>query len=125
MYLPIEINMALFAGAAVGHFIGRSGKTDEIKAARQEQGTLIASGLMAGAAIVGTIGAVCLLPQWGAPAEMIDLVHLSGEGGDFANWYDNHIGAQLLSVGGLALLILCCYFLARKGADWQLEEEKE
>jgi putative OPT family oligopeptide transporter len=126
MYLPIEINMAVFAGAAVGHFIGRSGKTEEIKAARKEQGTLIASGLMAGAAIIGTIGAVCLLPQIGSPAEWIDFVHISEQGsGAFAGWYHDHIGSQLLSVCGLGLLILCCYLLARKGADWQLEEEKE
>ncbi|MFA9472738.1 MAG: OPT/YSL family transporter, partial [Deltaproteobacteria bacterium] len=58
MYLPIEINMAVFFGAAVGHFIGRSGRTEAEREARKDQGTLIASGLMAGAAIIGTIGAI-------------------------------------------------------------------
>jgi len=135
MYLPIEINLAIFAGAGVGHFISRSGKSEEEKAARKEQGTLIASGLMAGAAIMGTIGAFLLLPQlrkpfeWigiditHAPMKYLDVVFMSEEGsGAFAHWYEG-IGGQLLSVVGVAGLIYGCYFLARKGAKAQMEEE--
>jgi putative OPT family oligopeptide transporter len=125
MYLPIEINMAVFFGAAVGHFISLTGRDDEEKAARKEQGTLIASGLMAGAAIVGTIGAILLLPQVGEPMLMIDVLHQSEEAaGAFATWYEG-IGGQLVSVLGLGALVAGCYFLARKGARWQLEEENE
>jgi hypothetical protein len=137
MYLPIEINLAIFTGAGVGYFIGRSGKTDEEKAARKEQGTLIASGLMAGAAIMGTIGAFLLLPQakkpfeWigidlaHAPMEYLDIVFMSEVGtGGYAHWYER-FGGQLLSVVGVAALIACCYFLARKGAREQMEEEGE
>jgi hypothetical protein len=126
MYLPIEINMAVFGGAAVGHFIGRTGKTDEVKAARKEQGTLIASGLMAGAAIMGTIGSLLLLPEFGEPMKFIDMVKVSeAKAGIFAHWYEASKYSQLISVGGLAVLILLCYLLARKGAGWQLAEEKE
>ncbi len=125
MYLPIEINMAVFFGAAVGHFIGRSGGTEEERAARKEQGTLIASGLMAGAAIIGTIGAILLLPQVGEPMLLVDAVHLSEQGaGTFAEWYEG-IGSQLLSVLGLAALVAACYWLARTGARWQRQEEGE
>jgi putative OPT family oligopeptide transporter len=125
MYLPIEINMAVFFGAAVGHFIGRSGGTEEERAARKEQGTLIASGLMAGAAIIGTIGAILLLPQVGEPMLLVDAVHLSEQGaGTFAEWYEG-IGSQLLSVLGLAALVAACYWLARTGAGWQRQEEGE
>ena len=125
MYLPIEINMAVFFGAAVGHFISLTGRDEEEKAARKEQGTLIASGLMAGAAIVGTIGAILLLPQVGEPMLMIDVLHKSEEAaGAFATWYEG-IGGQLVSVLGLGALVAGCYFLARKGARWQLEEENE
>ena len=125
MYLPIEINMAVFFGAAVGHFISLTGRDEEEKAARKEQGTLIASGLMAGAAIVGTIGAILLLPQVGEPMLMIDVLHQSeGAAGAFATWYEG-IGGQLVSVLGLGALVAGCYFLACKGARWQLEEENE
>jgi putative OPT family oligopeptide transporter len=125
MYLPIEINMAGFFGAAVGHFIGRSGRTEEEAAARKEQGTLIASGLMAGAAIIGTIGAILLLPQVGEPMLWADAVHLSEQGeGAFAHWYEG-LGSQLVSVLGLAGLVAVCYWLARVGARWQIEEERD
>jgi putative OPT family oligopeptide transporter len=125
MYLPIEINMAVFFGAAVGHFIGKTGKTEEEREARKEQGTLIASGLMAGAAIIGTIGAILLLPQVGEPMLIVDVLHFSEEGaGTFAQWYEGFWG-QLLSVLGLAVLVSACFFLAKKGAQWQLAEESE
>ncbi len=135
MYLPIEINMAVFFGAAVGHFISQTGRDEEERAARKEQGTLIASGLMAGAAIIGTIGAILLLPQARRPLEWlglhfdyalmeyVDFVHLSEQGnGAFAAWYAG-LGGQMVSVLGLAALVAGCYFLARRGARWQLEEE--
>jgi len=122
MYLPIEINMAVFFGAAAGHFISRSGSTEEEREARKEQGTLIASGLMAGAAIVGTIGAILLLPQLLAPMLYIDVLHRSQQGASaFATWYQG-IGGQLVSVVGLLGLVALCYLLARKGARWQQEE---
>ncbi len=125
MYLPIEINMAVFFGAAVGHFISRSGRTEAEREARKEQGTLIASGLMAGAAIVGTIGAILLLPQVGEVMLYVDVLHLSESGAAvFAGWYEG-IGGQLVSVLGLAALVAACYFLAKVGARWQLEEERD
>jgi len=125
MYLPIEINMAVFFGAAVGHFISRTGRNDAEREARKEQGTLIASGLMAGAAIIGTIGAILLLPQVGAPMQYIDVLHISEQNaGAFAAWYGGFWG-QLLSVLGLAALVAACYFLAKKGAQWQMAEEGE
>jgi putative OPT family oligopeptide transporter len=125
MYLPIEINMAVFFGAAVGHFISKSGRTEEEREARKEQGTLIASGLMAGAAIIGTIGAILLLPQVGSPMLFIDVLHGSEQGmGAFATWYEG-IGGQLVSAFGLAALVIACYVLAKKGAKWQMDEEKE
>ena len=123
MYLPIEINMAVFFGAAVGHFISWTGRDEQERAALKEQGTLIASGLMAGAAIMGTIGAILLLPQVGEPMLMIDVLHFSEEGaGAFAGWYEGFWG-QIVSVLGLGVLVAACYFLARRGAKWQLEEE--
>jgi putative OPT family oligopeptide transporter len=123
MYLPIEINMAVFFGAAVGHFISRSGKTEEDRAELKEQGTLIASGLMAGAAIIGTIGAILLLPQLGGIMQHIDILHLSEQGtGGFAGWYEG-MGGQMVSVLGLGGLVIACFMLARTGARWQKEEE--
>jgi len=115
--------MAVFFGAAVGHFIGRSGRSEAEREARKEQGTLIASGLMAGAAIIGTIGAILLLPQLGEVMLRVDVLNTSeSAAGAFAAWYEG-IGGQMVSVLGLAALVAACYFLAKVGARWQLEEE--
>ena len=123
MYLPIEINMAVFFGAAVGHFITKSGRTEVEQEALKEQGTLIASGLMAGAAIIGTIGAILLLPQLGESMLLVDILHNSEQGAAvFAGWYES-LGGQLVSVLGLAALVAGCFFLAKKGAQWQRDEE--
>ena len=66
---------------------------------------MIASGLMAGAAIIGTIGAILLLPQLGESMLLVDVLHHSQEGfGAFAHWYEG-LGGQLVSVLGLAALV--------------------
>jgi hypothetical protein len=56
---------------------------------------------------------------------MIDVHHFSEQGaGVFAQWYEGFWG-QFVSVLGLAALVSACYFLAKKGAQWQLAEESE
>ena len=126
MYLPIEINMAVFAGAGVGALIGRSGKSEKVKEARHKQGTLIASGVMAGAAIVGTVGAIFKLPMIGEPMNYIDLEFLAKQG----NWtgilhYLEGFSGQIVSVLFFGVLSLVCYLLAKKGTEWQFKEEEE
>ncbi len=73
MYLPIAINLAVLGGAAVAWVIARTGGSKEVRQARAEQGTLIASGLMAGAAIIGIFTAVMRLPAVGAPIRFISV----------------------------------------------------
>ena len=73
MYLPIFINMAVLAGAVCAWVISRTGRTEEIKKARGEQVTLIAAGLMAGAAIVGLLTAVLRLTSIGAPIQYLSV----------------------------------------------------
>ena len=56
---------------------------------------------------------------------LIDVLHSSEQGmGAFAAWYEG-FGGQLVSVFGLAALVAACYFLAKKGAKWQLDEEAD
>jgi len=73
MYLPLSINLAVLAGAAVAWLVAKSGRSARIKKLRAEQGILIASGLMAGAAIIGLATAVLRLPQVGAPIQFISV----------------------------------------------------
>jgi hypothetical protein len=54
---------------------------------------------------------------------LVDVLHRSEQGAmAFAEWYEG-LGGQLVSVLGLAALVASCYFLAKKGARWQLDEE--
>jgi len=58
MYLPIELNTPLLAGALVAWFVGRGKADTSILRARQNRGTLIASGFIAGGALAGVVDAV-------------------------------------------------------------------
>jgi len=58
MYLPMELNSPLVLGAAVAWFLQRSSKNRELNKARHEKGTLIASGFIAGGALVGVLAAL-------------------------------------------------------------------
>ncbi len=58
MYLPIQLNMPLLAGGIVSWFVMRSSKKEEVSNARKERGILIASGFIAGGALMGMFGAV-------------------------------------------------------------------
>ncbi|MFH0901346.1 MAG: oligopeptide transporter, OPT family, partial [Pseudomonadota bacterium] len=73
MYLPISINLTVLAGGFAAWLVSRSGRTTETKTARAAQGNLIASGLMAGAAIVGVLSAVLRLEEIGSPIRFLSI----------------------------------------------------
>ncbi len=52
MYLPMEINTPILVGAFVAHLIKKSSKDEGLCKVRNNKGILIASGLIAGAAII-------------------------------------------------------------------------
>jgi len=60
MYLPMEINTPVLLGGILAWFVKRqrSGEAPEKPAARHQQGILIASGLIAGGALMGVLNAV-------------------------------------------------------------------
>jgi putative OPT family oligopeptide transporter len=55
MYLPLELNTPALVGGFLVHFLNKRGAT------ARERGVIIASGLMAGGALGGVIGAACRL----------------------------------------------------------------
>ncbi len=57
MYLPLHLNTPILAGGIVAHLVSRSTSDEKLKAARKDKGTLIASGFIAGGAIMGVIAA--------------------------------------------------------------------
>jgi len=64
MYLPIELNTPILVGGIVSHFVIKSSGDPEISARRKERGTLIASGFIAGGALMGVVSALVALPGW-------------------------------------------------------------
>jgi len=57
MYLPLYLNTPILAGGLISHFVQKSTKDEKLQAARKERGTLIASGFIAGGAIMGVLAA--------------------------------------------------------------------
>ncbi len=130
MYLPISINMAVLAGAATAFIISRTGGSEAVRKARAEQGTLIASGMMAGAAIFGILTAVMRIPDAGAliqyvsVGEKFKLVEVGGQPvlkHTPAGWYEGFTG-QIVGLLMLLALAFACYLLARLGAKWMITE---
>jgi putative OPT family oligopeptide transporter len=127
MYLPLEINLGVLVGGFVAWLIGRSGKTDRIRTARQGQGILIASGMMAGAALIGILSAVLQLQTLGVPARYLSVgAKYIAAGGQWlpeeATWFTGGRG-QVIGLVMFIVLGVIAYQLARKGAQWQIEEE--
>ena len=58
MFIPIDLNMPMLIGGAVSWYVGSRSKDKELNAARTEKGTLIASGFIAGGALMGVVSAI-------------------------------------------------------------------
>jgi len=57
MYLPIYLNTPLLFGGIIAHLVGRSTQDETLATQRKDRGTLIASGFIAGGAIMGVVSA--------------------------------------------------------------------
>ncbi|MFA7228262.1 MAG: oligopeptide transporter, OPT family [Melioribacteraceae bacterium] len=71
MYLPQEINTPLLVGGLIAHYVSTRSKDEGLNNARRERGTLIASGFIAGGALMGVVsviirstGANWLMTEW-------------------------------------------------------------
>jgi putative OPT family oligopeptide transporter len=58
MFIPIDLNLPLLVGGAVSWFVGTRSKDAALNAARTDKGTLIASGFIAGGALMGVVSAI-------------------------------------------------------------------
>ena len=57
MFIPLELNTPLLIGGAVSWYVGSRSKDQALNTARVEKGTLLASGFIAGGALMGVISA--------------------------------------------------------------------
>ena len=93
MFIPLELNVPLVVGGAVNWFVTSRSKDSTINTERGEKGTLLASGFIAGGALMGVISAAM---RFGG----INLVNEA--------WLNN-TWSEVLALGAYALLIL--YFI--------------
>lgn len=104
MFIPIQLNLPLLVGGAVNWFVTTRSKDEELNKARGEKGTLIASGFIAGGALMGVVSA---------------LLKFSGVEFDYTNWWNNHLSEVLSLVAYIALII---YFVfATRGSKKDIE----
>ena len=57
MFIPLELNTPLIIGGAISWYVSSRSKDKAINTARQEKGTLLASGFIAGGALMGVVSA--------------------------------------------------------------------
>jgi uncharacterized oligopeptide transporter (OPT) family protein len=100
MYLPMDLNSPLVFGAGVAWLLKRSSKDAGVASARHEKGTLIASGFIAGGALVGVFIALLRFfeDQWKSRL-VPDLTAAGGLGAWLGAW-GNWVGlAMFLALG--------------------------
>ncbi|HZJ79344.1 MAG TPA: oligopeptide transporter, OPT family [Dysgonamonadaceae bacterium] len=68
MFIPFELNIPLVIGGGISWFISTRSKDRALNTARHERGTLLASGLIAGGALMGVVSAAIKFIQ-DIPAE--------------------------------------------------------
>ena len=57
MFIPLQLNLPLIVGGAVNWYVNSRSKDDEVNRLRNEKGTLLASGFIAGGALMGVVSA--------------------------------------------------------------------
>ena len=58
MFIPIDLNLPLLLGGAISWYVSTRSSDKAVNTARQEKGTLIASGFIAGGALMGVVSAI-------------------------------------------------------------------
>lgn len=58
MFIPLELNLPLLVGGAVAWYVSTRSKEKQVNEARRDRGTLLASGFIAGGALMGVVSAI-------------------------------------------------------------------
>ena len=93
MFISMELNVPLVFGGAINWYVTTRSKDNEVNKERGEKGNLIASGFIAGGALMGVLSA---------------LLRFGGISFDYAEWWANPL-SELLSLVAYSLLI--AYFI--------------
>ena len=75
MFIPMELNIPLLVGGAINWYVTSRSKDPELNRARGDKGTLIASGFIAGGALMGVVSAA---------------LRFAGISFDYVAWWENN-----------------------------------
>ena len=99
MFIPIDLNLPLLLGGAISWYVSTRSQDAAVNTARQEKGTLIASGFIAGGALMGVVSAILkfakvdwFLYDWNAVAP-------------------GHIASGAEAIAIIPLIAICAYMI--------------
>ena len=93
MFIPLELNTPLVVGGLINWFVTTRSKDEAVNKERGEKGNLIASGFIAGGALMGVVSAI---------------LRFANVKFDFDAWWANPLSEALALA---AYLLLICYFI--------------
>lgn len=93
MFIPLELNTPLLVGGAINWYVTTRSKNEAVNKERGEKGNLLASGFIAGGALMGVVSAI---------------LRFAGVSFDYEEWWGNS-ASELLSLAAYILLIV--YFI--------------
>jgi len=94
MFIPLELNTPILLGGIISHIVSTRSKDEKLNNARRERGTLIASGFIAGGALMGVISALIRFFM----KKDINIIYLE-------HWVESE-GAQILAIFMLAIIVI-------------------
>ena len=107
MFIPLSLNTPLLVGGLIAWGVGRSSKDKAISAARQDRGTLISSGLIAGGALFGVFAALTRFFEWNEPMHNF----IAGVVGIFGMDYSLPFNEGTLQAAGVVMYALLIAYL--------------
>lgn len=106
MFIPIQLNTPLLVGGAIAWYVASRSKDEKVNNARRDRGTLVASGLIAGGAIMGVVSAILRFAN-------IDM---------FMTAWSKTAAAEYL---GLGMFVLLCAYLIWDAKQAKVEPENQ
>ncbi len=118
MFIPFELNIPLVIGGGISWYISSRSKDAVLNTARHERGTLLASGLIAGGALMGVVSAAIKFIQ-DIPADVAikaqgivnpqEMMQIKNSYNWINEAWANSNGAIWLALG--MFVILCAYLV--------------
>jgi len=118
MFIPLELNLPLLVGGGISWFVSTRSKNQALNTARKDKGTLLASGFIAGGALMGVVSALIKFIQTtmvekkiaalGDAASPAIINNIKESHSFFLTAWESSAGAQWLAI--FMYVVLIVYF---------------